>query len=272
VVDVLRDHGIREVAQAEAAAAAAAADLAAQFAGHRLLGDHGDVQAHQRAHVGSACAVGARYQHHVVLGADAGHHLHHAGVFRGGELFHLLEQRHLLRAVEGADRIRRCVEQPALRHLGRARQLDAAVLARGGDGAHGARGVHQGFGGEVVAVGEGRLLTGHRAHAHALVDAEGAALDDAFLEAPALVARGLEVQVGVVDAVLADQRQRLRQRGLGQAEGLQHQLLGHGKALECGFAGDHRHGLLAWSLHRRCEALAHSTDARSCSNGRPTEG
>src|SRR5205085_6229405 len=37
------------------------------------------------------------------------------------------------------------------------------------------------------------------AHAHALLDVEAARLDDAFLEAPALVARVLEIQVGVVD-------------------------------------------------------------------------
>jgi hypothetical protein len=61
--------------------------------------------------------------------------------------------------------------------------------------------------GDVVAVGEGRLLAGHCAHAHALVDAEAAALDDAFFQAPALVAGDLEVQVGVVDAVLADHAQ-----------------------------------------------------------------
>jgi hypothetical protein len=119
------------------------------------------------------------------------------------------------------------------------RDLDALVLAGGGDGAHGARGVQQRFDAEVVAVGEGRLLAGHGAHAHALVDAEAAALDDAFFQAPAFVARGLEVQVGVVDAVFADGGQRLRQAGFGQAEGLQHQGLGDGQAFDRGFAGDH---------------------------------
>jgi hypothetical protein len=41
--------------------------------------------------------------------------------------------------------------------------------------------------GDVVGVGERGLLAGDGAHADTLVDAEAAALDDAFLEAPALL-------------------------------------------------------------------------------------
>ena len=97
-----------------------------------------------------------------------------------------------------------------LRH---AADLDAAALARGCDRAHRARGVLQRRVGDVVAVGKRRLLAGHRAHADALVDREAAALDDAFFQAPAFVARALEIQVGVVDAVLGDRRQRRGQGG-----------------------------------------------------------
>ena len=141
VVDVAVDDGVGEVAQAEAATAAAGADLALHLAGHGLLGDHGHVQAYQRAHVGGAGAVGAGHQHHVVLGAHAGHHLHDgAGPLARGELLHLLQQRHLLRAVQRGDGVGGGVEHAALRGLGLRGDLDAPVLARGGDGAHGARG------------------------------------------------------------------------------------------------------------------------------------
>ena len=75
--------------------------------------------------------------------------------------------------------------------------------------------------------------------AHTLVDAEAAALDDALLERPALVTRGLEVQIGVVDAVLADGRKGARHRRLGQAERGQEQRLGNGQSFEGGFARDH---------------------------------
>src|SRR5204862_6051745 len=54
-------------------------------------------------------------------------------------------------------------------------------------------------------VGEGGLLARHRAHADALLDVEAARLDDAFRERPALVARVLEVEVGVID-LAADHR------------------------------------------------------------------
>jgi hypothetical protein len=92
---------------------------------------------------------------------------------------------------------------------------------------------------EIVAVGEGGLLAGHRTHADALVDREAAALDDALLEAPALVAGVLEIQVGVVDPVLGNGAERPRQGGLVELIRLQQQPLGHGQALEGRFAGDH---------------------------------
>ena len=136
------------------------------------------------------------------------------GSLRARQLLHLLEQRHLLRAVE-AWRSGRSAHTargwlPRVDRAGHActrRDWPAAAMR-----AHRARGIEQRGFGDVVGIGERRLLASHGAHAHALVDAEAAALDDAFFQAPALVARGLEVQVGVVDAVLADGRQRLRNR------------------------------------------------------------
>jgi hypothetical protein len=55
--------------------------------------------------------------------------------------------------------------------------------------------------GDVVRVGKRGFLAADGPHAHALVDAEGAGLDDALFQAPALGAGVLEVQVGFVDLV-----------------------------------------------------------------------
>src|SRR5205814_9043988 len=52
---------------------------------------------------------------------------------------------------------------------------------------------------DLLGVSERCLLPRDRTHAHALVDAEAPGLDDAFLEAPALGARVLEIEVGVVE-------------------------------------------------------------------------
>ena len=93
----------------------------------------------------------------------------------------------------------------------------------------------RGFGAEVVLHGE----TFDAARDHALVDAEAAALDDALLQAPALVAGELEVQIGIIDTVLADHAQRLGQRGLVEVERGEQRGLRHGQALHRGFAGNH---------------------------------
>ena len=234
-IDITLQHRVLEVAEAEAPATAAVAHLAPAV----LFGDHRHRHAHQRAHVGGARAVGARHQHHVVLGRQPGHHLHHARVLRAGHLLDALQQRHLLRAVERGDRVGGRVQHATARKARLRGHLDALVLARRGDGAHRARRVQQRGFGQLVGVGEGGLLAGHRAHAHALVDAEAAALDDAFLQAPAFVAGALEVQVGIVDAVFADRRQRALQRGLVQPEGFEQQALGDGQAFDRGFAAEH---------------------------------
>jgi hypothetical protein len=168
-----------------------------------LLGDHGHAQAHQRAHVGGPRAVGARHQHHVVLGGQPGHHLHDTRVLGARQLLDRSSSATFCVLSSVAIGSVGAVQHAAAGHPG-AGHLHAPVLPGRGDRAHGARRVDQRGLGEVVGIGEGGLLAGHRAHAHALVDAEAAALDDAFFQAPALVARGLEVQVGVVDAVLAD--------------------------------------------------------------------
>ena len=120
-------------------------------------------------------------------------------------------------AVQAGDGVVHAVK---LQALGAARlHLHAAALPGGGDAAHGQRAVGECGLADGVGVGEGRFLAGHGAHAHALVDAEGAALDDALFQAPALGAGGLEVEVGVVHAVGGDELERAGQRGLVQAKG-----------------------------------------------------
>src|SRR5690606_6183097 len=67
------------------------------------------------------------------------------------------------------------------------------------------------------------------AHADALVDGIAAGLDDAFLEAPALAARILEVEVGMVDTVLEDLGERALQVRFVEAGGLEQGGPGHGQ-------------------------------------------
>ena len=89
----------REIGQTEAPAPASRAHLAAAV----LLGDDGDRQAHQRAHVGGHQPIGTRHQHHVVLAGQARHDLHHARVLGAGTLLGALQQAHLVGAVHRGD-------------------------------------------------------------------------------------------------------------------------------------------------------------------------
>ena len=79
------------------------------------------------------------------------------------------------------------------------RGLDSSGLSGRRDRARRLGRVLQRVEADLVGVGEGGLLARDRAHADALLDVEAAGLDDALLQAPALVARVLEVEVGVVD-------------------------------------------------------------------------
>ena len=233
-IDIGFHQRVVEIGQAKAATAPAAAG----FAPAVLLGNHGHRQADQRPHIRSQRAVGTRHQHHIVFGGEPCHHLHHARVLGAGEFFDLLQQLDLGGAVERGHRVQRGVKRAAGRDLA-GRHLAAFVLRRAGDGAHGGRGIHQRGFGDVVGIGKGGFFARHRAHAHALVDAEAPGLDDAFLQAPALRAGVLEVQVGVVDLVRLDGRQSAAEVGFIQTEGVEQQGLGRGQAFEGGFAGNH---------------------------------
>ena len=63
---------------------------------------------------------------------------------------------------------------------------------------------------DLIGVREAGFLARERAHADALLDAVTAFLDDAVFERPGLLARQLEIQVGVVDAVPHDVAEHAR--------------------------------------------------------------
>ena len=68
-----------------------------------------------------------------------------------------------------------------------------------------------------------------RAHADAAIDRERAGLDDALLEAPALEARLLEVEVGEIDVVLVDRREHAIELRPVEVAGGEEQALGVGE-------------------------------------------
>ena len=177
-----------------APAAAARAALAAAVG----LGDHLHGQAHERTHVRRERAVGARDQDHLVFPAEARHHLGDARVERAALALQLLEQRDLVRRFERGHRVDRPVQGNRDRRLA---GPGFPALSGGGDGAGRPGCILQRVEADLVGIGERRLFAGHRTHADALLDVEAARLDDALLEAPAFVARVLEVEVRIVDLV-----------------------------------------------------------------------
>src|SRR6266853_1580401 len=145
-----------------------------------------------------------------------------ARVARAAELFQALEQLHFLRVFERDERIDRLIELqagafshlhgmfPAARARNCPRRLCRILQRRQAD---------------LVGVSERCLLPRDRAHAHDLVDAEAPGLDDSFLEAPALAARVLEIEVGVIEPVRKQRPENARELAgfevvRGEQEGL----------------------------------------------------
>ena len=158
----------------------------------------------------ASSAVGARDQHHLVFAAEARHHLHHARIrARGTAARASPAARPSASAASEASGSSGAV---ALRRAG-ARRRDrapsrpppAAAMARVACAASSSAAQA-----DLVGIGERGLLAGDRAHAHALLDVEAARLDDALLQAPALGARVLEVQVGVVEPVRRERAEHRR--------------------------------------------------------------
>ncbi len=203
--------------QAEAAATAAEALLAPPV----LLGDDRNVDAHQRPHVAGERAIARHHQDYFVQRADRGHHLGDARVHAARLGIEPLQQAHLVRIGHGGERIDRKVQPVPGARLPRLHRMLAA-LAR--DRAGGARGFLQRGQHDLVRVGETRLLATHGAHAHALLDAVAAVLDDAVLDRPGLLARELEIQVRGVDLVTHHRAEHARQARFVQARGREQRL------------------------------------------------
>jgi len=203
-----------------------------------LFGDDGEREADQGADVGGHGAVGAGDHDNVVFAAKTSHDLDDAGVLGAGAALDVFQQGDLGGAVERGDGVKGRVEGAAGGDAGLA-HLDLAALAGCGDGAHGPGGVEQGCFGDIVGVGESGLFAGDGAHAHTLVDAEAAGLDNALFQAPAFAAGVLKVEVGIVHAVGGDDLQGLEQGGLVQLVGSEQQLTGSLEAGDGGVNGDH---------------------------------
>src|SRR2546425_10517149 len=77
-------------------------------------------------------------------------------------------------------------------------RLDPAGLARSGNRARRSRGILQRAEADFIGIGESGPLARNGPHPHPLLDVEAARLDDAFLQAPALEARVLEIEIGVI--------------------------------------------------------------------------
>ena len=108
-----------------------------------------------------------------------------------------LQQRDLVDVGERCDRV---VDRIQAMRGGRVPGLDLALAALARDRARGARRLEQRRRHDFVRIGESRALARHRAHAHALLDAVAAFLDDAVLERPVLLARELEVEIPGIHA------------------------------------------------------------------------
>ncbi|MNV65417.1 hypothetical protein D3C71_1581090 [compost metagenome] len=93
----------------------------------------------------------------------------------------------------------------------------------------------RGFG-NIVRVGKRRFLATDRTHAHALIDAERAGLDDSLLQTPAFAARVLKIKVRIIHLVAADLGQSPGEMAFIQAKRRQQQVTGNVNALAGGHA------------------------------------
>ena len=137
-VDVFVDAFIVKIGQAEAPAATGRTHFTAHLACDGFLGNDGDAQSHQRAHIRRQRAVGARHHHHVVFAGQTGHDLGHAYILGTGELFDFFKQLDLGRAVQRGNGIEVFVQGAPLCDFG-GRRFDLARFGRAGDGTHRAR-------------------------------------------------------------------------------------------------------------------------------------
>ncbi|MCY1416290.1 hypothetical protein D9M71_317940 [compost metagenome] len=179
-----------------------------------LLDDHADVEAHQRAYVGSQAAIGRGNQNAFPDPGHAHADLLNARVQGTGGGIDTLKQLDLFGTAEHVQRVVRGIQSG---HLLAAEGLHRAVLPGTGNrtGGTGCRG--QRFKVDRVAVGEAGFFAGLGTHAHALVEVEAALFDDTVLQRPGFRDLALEIQVGGVDAGASQLTQHALQAVQGQA-------------------------------------------------------
>ena len=185
--------GVEQPSGVEASAAAAEAALSAPV----LLGDHGHVETRQRTHVGAQRAIGGHHQTGLVLESDAHGDFLHSRILGAGKGVDAPQQVDFGVFAGGGDGIHRGV---AHWRLGARSRLHCARAAAAGNAARRVGGVRKRRQGDVVGVGEARLLAADGAHPDAPIDAEGAALHGAVLQHPRLSTRDLKEQLAGVDA------------------------------------------------------------------------
>ena len=232
-IHILLQQNVVKIIQAEAATAATAAGFAAHLAADSLFGDDRKAQPYQRTHIGRQRAIEPRHQHHVVFGGKAGHDLCNTGVLGARHFFDFFQHRHLGCAVKRANGVEGCIQvAPGRRTLPRPGCHALAVLSTAAaNGANLLCSVHQRCRRDVIGIGKSGFLARYGTHTHTLVDAETAGLDNAFLQAPALAASALEIQVGIINLAHVHECQRLAQIGASQARRAQQQRFSQRQAL-----------------------------------------
>ncbi len=240
----------------DAEVATAAAARVALLPPAVFLHDHRHVDAHERPHVRRECAVRRLHEHDLVDAREARDDLRDARVHEPHAAVEVREEvdlRAILEAAQRVDaRIQRLIAQAS-------RDLDLAVAVAARDAARRVDGVEQRRLVELVGVCEARALARDRTHADALIDAVHALFHDPVLDGPGLVARELEVQVGVVELPRHRRGQRAVERAHLEA-GVREQLLARdGEGVELWRCADFRfdHSLLTpwWSDTPHCLAF-----------------
>ena len=197
-----------------------------RFAPAALFGDHLDVHAHERAHVGGERAVHRRDEHGVEGRRQAHDHLAHARIERAHEPVDFAQRGDLVLIRQAVDRIDGRVQRTGVACGQRVRMTVAARLR---DRARAARGRKEFGQHDLVGIREAGLLAAHRAHADALLDRMIAFLDDAVLEHPGLAARMLEVEIGGVDGRPDELAEHAVEVGRGEATRNEQALFGEGE-------------------------------------------
>ena len=199
---------VREIIQIETATTACMALLAPAV----LLDDHLHRNPHQRPHIRRQHPVRTHHHHHVMLGGQTCHHLRHPRILAARIGLDPLQQPHLAGRLHRGNRIIHAVQQarclpaptPPRRCSPRITHPRAARTATACNRARCIRRRHQRLHIDLVRIRKGRTIPRDRTDPYPLLDRKAARLDDALVQAPALAAGVLEIQVRVIHLVFED--------------------------------------------------------------------